>query len=511
MKASFFSPDYWQSRIDTRFPLRSLAGYLLPDSFSNWGCVMLLCLASSWGGVVLGQTPAQADIMWPANGLLLAFILRLPRRFWFSYLAGSVAANMLVHALYPFSFWQTLMFSIANTVEVLLAAVWLAPKSRQRPDLTDLRTLGRFFLYGVLLAPLASTIFVQWMRTIFSYPAGLLGLSNWFIGDAIGIAIMTPLILAMERQEIATLFSSARRHETIVILGGLTLLSVCIFAQRGLPVVFLLFPALLLVIFRLGSSGSAIGVFLMVVPAAAFTVQQRGPFAPAMTGSLIHSILLLQCFLFVALVTIYSVSAALSDRDRLQQEMTAAYREADWNAGIDHVTGLANRRAFDKQLAREWRRAARERVSLSLVMIDVDQFKLYNDHYGHPAGDACLRTIGSILKNAPLRETDLVARYGGEEFAVILPRATSEGASLLAERIRQAVADQHIPHLPYHPGIVTISMGVATIRPSDEWDETMLIEKADQALYLAKKEGRNQVKFWNESHQAHSREEHEFD
>jgi diguanylate cyclase (GGDEF)-like protein len=511
MKTMFVSPDSERADSDPQPGTQSLAAYLLPDSFSNWGCVMLLCLASSWGGVVLGQTPAQADIMWPANGLLLAFILRLPRRFWFSYLAGSVAANMLVHALYPFSFWQTLMFSMANTIEVLLAAVWLAPKPRQRPNLTDLRILGRFFLYGVLLAPLASTIFVQLMRTIFIYPSGLLGLLNWYIGDAIGIAIMTPLILAMERQEIATLFSSARRQETIAILGGLTLLSVCVFAQSSLPVVFLLFPALLLVIFRLGSSGSAIGVFLMVVPAAAFTVQQRGPFAPSMTGSLIHSILLLQSFLFISLVTIYSVSAALTDRDRLQQEMTAAYREADWNAGIDHVTGLANRRAFDKQLAREWRRGVRERVSLSLIMIDVDQFKLYNDHYGHLAGDACLRTIGSILKNAPLRETDLVARFGGEEFAVILPRANSVGALLLAERIRQAVADQHIPHLPYHPGIVTISMGVATIRPTDEWDETMLIEKADKTLYLAKKEGRNQVKSWNGIHHQQSLSEGELD
>jgi len=127
-----------------------MAGYLLPGSFSNWGCAMLLCLASSWVGVVLGQTPAQADILWPANGVLLAFVLLQPRSSWFSYLAGSIAANMLVHLFYPFFFWQTLLFSLANTVEVLLAALWLAPEPRerlkQRLDLTDLPTLGRFFM-----------------------------------------------------------------------------------------------------------------------------------------------------------------------------------------------------------------------------------------------------------------------------------------------------------------------------------------------------------------------------
>lgn len=496
MRVLLFSPDYWRAGSDSRFGIRTLAGYLMPDSFSNWGCAMLLCVLASWGGVVLGQTPAASDVLWPANGLVLAFLLLTPRRYWFSYLAGSIVANMLAHGLFPFSFWKTLSFSLANIVEILLAATMLASQNRRCPDLSNLQTLGRFFFFGVVVAPLTSTVFVQLTRIVFSHPADLLALMNWYVGDAIGIAIMTPFILAMDRQEIANLFSRIKWIETTGILTLLTLLSICVFAQNSLPVFFLLFPALLLVIFRLGSSGSAIGLFLMAVPAACFTVQQQGPFAPAITGSLIHSILLLQSFLFVSLMTIYSVSAALADRDRLQQELTAAFKEADANAGIDHVTGLANRRSFDKQLAREWRRAVREKVSLSLMMIDVDQFKLYNDHYGHLAGDDCLRMIGAILKHAPLRETDLAARYGGEEFAVILPRAASEGASLLAERIRQAVADCHIAHLPYHPGIVTISMGVATMRPTDEWDETMLIQRADEALYQAKKEGRNQVQVW---------------
>jgi integral membrane sensor domain MASE1 len=174
---------------------------------------------------------------------------------------------MLAHAFFPFSFWKTMGFSIANTVEVLVAAAFLAPGGGRRPDLTNLRTLGRFFLFGVVLAPLASTLFVQLARIVFSQPASLLELSNWYIGDAIGIAIMTPFILAMDPREIAVLFSSVRRWETVAILGGLTLISICVFAQSGLPVVFLLFPALLLVIFRLRSAGSAIGVFLMVVPA----------------------------------------------------------------------------------------------------------------------------------------------------------------------------------------------------------------------------------------------------
>jgi diguanylate cyclase (GGDEF)-like protein len=482
--------------------LKALSLSLSPNSFTNWGLSTLLYFAASWGGVLLGQTPVQADILWPANGILLAFLLVQPRRQWVSYLAGGIAASLAVHQIFGFPISHAWIFSVANTIEVLTAAIALAPDGRKRPDLTNLATIGRFLVFGVLLAPLVSTASVEMFRLAQGEPSSLLGLWNWFIGDAMGIAIMTPLVLAIEQEEIALLFRGARRTETLLILLGLTALSWAVFAQTELPIVFVLFPALLLAIFRLGSSGSALGLFLMVVPAAYFTVQQRGPFAPesvAAKSQMLHSIFLLQCFLGVSLVTLYSVSAALAERDRLQNELSAAFKEADANAGLDHVTGVANRRAFDRQLTREWLRAAREKVNLSLIMIDVDHFKLYNDQYGHLAGDVCLRAIGSILANAPLRATDLAARYGGEEFAIILPRAGLEGASLLAERIRQNVADLCLSHLANTPGIVTISMGVATILPTVEWDETKLIEMADRALYQAKKGGRNQVQRWDES------------
>jgi diguanylate cyclase (GGDEF)-like protein len=260
-----------------------------------------------------------------------------------------------------------------------------------------------------------------------------------------------------------------------------------------LPIAFLLIPGLLFAIFRLGSSGSAIGVFLMAVPAACLTAHAHGPFSVLRSDLLIHRIFLLQCFLCVALTILYSVSSTLSQRDRLQQEITAAFTEADVEAGQDHITGLANRRTFDKRLAYEWHRAVHEKLSMSLLMIDVDQFKLYNDFYGHLAGDECLRKIAAILASAPLRGSDVVARYGGEEFAVILPRALSNGAAALAERIRLAVADACIPHLPHPAGIVTVSIGVATLSPAHNLDDTALIQRADLALYGAKKAGRNQV------------------
>ncbi|WP_263359436.1 sensor domain-containing diguanylate cyclase [Acidicapsa ligni] len=471
-----------------------------PDSLMLWLAVLLLVLVASWGGVILGQTPAQADILWPANGILLAVLLKLPRRNWASYLLGGVVASVLIHRIYGFPLERSLIFAAANTVEVALAAALLARDGWRQPDLTKLRTLGRFVLIGVVLAPLSSALVVLLLRMLQGDPTGFLGVVNWFVGDAIGIAIMTPLVLAIQPEELTSLLAPGKRYETIAILFALTGLSVAIFAQYGLPIVFILFPLQVLAIFRLGSSGAAIGLFLMAVPAAYLTAHGRGPFPIARTasaghvGPLLHSIFLLQCFLCVSLVVLYSVSAALAERDRLEQELTQAYQEADTFAGIDHITGIANRRTFDKQLAREWRRAIREHGYLSLLMIDVDQFKLYNDHYGHVAGDACLRTIGMILAKAPLRGADLAARYGGEEFAVILPRAGAEGAVIIADLIRMAVADANLAHFARQPGIVTISVGVATIRPDNSSDETLLIKAADDALYRAKHEGRNMVR-----------------
>jgi diguanylate cyclase (GGDEF)-like protein len=162
-------------------------------------------------------------------------------------------------------------------------------------------------------------------------------------------------------------------------------------------------------------------------------------------------------------------------------------------AGLDHMTGLANRRTFDKELSREWRRAVRERGSLSLLMVDIDFFKRYNDHYGHPAGDECLRAIASLLARTMVRSNDLAARYGGEEFAIILPGSNLDGALMIAERLRDAIAHANLRHEGSSRGTVTVSIGVASVLPTRTMEESQLIQAADTALYLAKRNGRNQV------------------
>ncbi len=174
-------------------------------------------------------------------------------------------------------------------------------------------------------------------------------------------------------------------------------------------------------------------------------------------------------------------------------------------ADTDQLTQLANRRHFDREFKVEWRRAMRERTPISMLLIDVDFFKKYNDTYGHQAGDGCLKEIAEALASITNRPADLASRYGGEEFAILLPVTKQEDAVMLAERLRRKVESLKIESSETDLGIVTVSIGVSCCEPA--WDFTgnapeeeqkvifpaMLLTAADNALYVSKEQGRNRV------------------
>jgi diguanylate cyclase (GGDEF)-like protein len=165
-------------------------------------------------------------------------------------------------------------------------------------------------------------------------------------------------------------------------------------------------------------------------------------------------------------------------------------------ARVDALTGLANRRHFDETLNSEWRRCTRSGTPLSLMLIDLDHFKLFNDHYGHQAGDSCLQQVAACLKAGFARSHDLVARYGGEEFVCVMPETSLEGAEAKAQGLEKAVRALRIPHdkSPVAGGIVTISLGVAVAMPNVGEECATLILCADRSLYMAKDAGRGQVR-----------------
>lgn len=163
-------------------------------------------------------------------------------------------------------------------------------------------------------------------------------------------------------------------------------------------------------------------------------------------------------------------------------------------AMLDGLTEIPNRRRFDEVLEIEWKRALRAGTSLSVVMADIDYFKLYNDHYGHGAGDICLKKVAASLASATKRPSDLPARYGGEEFVVILPETDAEGADIFAERFRSQVEQLLIPHeYSVASGYVTVSVGLACTTPNEKMTPADLLATADHKMYEAKASGRNRV------------------
>lgn len=188
----------------------------------------------------------------------------------------------------------------------------------------------------------------------------------------------------------------------------------------------------------------------------------------------------------------YGFSIDITNTVRTERELKRVNEELKRLSIMDGLTQIANRRRFDECLHYEWKRLMREKNTLSLILSDIDFFKLFNDTYGHQAGDDCLQAVARVFRESVHRATDLVARYGGEEFVVILANTEPEGAVHIAEKIRKAVKSLNIPHSGSKTDkIVTISLGVSSVKPNSEQTPHDLIKKADEALYEAKDLGRD--------------------
>lgn len=200
------------------------------------------------------------------------------------------------------------------------------------------------------------------------------------------------------------------------------------------------------------------------------------------------------CLCGTTVVLTWMFGRELGRRKRSEQVTAALNVELEQMATTDALTGLANRRRFDEVLAREWRRAVRTQHPLSLLLLDADHFKGFNDTYGHQSGDAALKLIARSIEAATHPVHDITCRIGGEEFAVILPDTDVAGAEVVAERIRVAVSGWKEPHVTNPHGVLTVSGGLAQIPQMGAADTAAFVAIADQALYQAKARGRNQIR-----------------
>ena len=587
--------------------------------FRNHGTAARLtaCLLSVTLATVFFGLAPEANLIWVANGVLLAFLLLAPRRRWPSYLSVGFAAQ-LVGSLLVNPHWQMDLFlTTLNLGEVIISALLLRWGSTRPPRFTDRAYLIRFIGFAVLAGPAVIGSVYALVAGLWLHTSPEAGFFQWIAADGLGAAVTTPACVAILRIRLNKVPQLRRDWIYLLLVASAALLT---FYQTRVPVVFILYPLLILVLLRLGLGWAAMATLFVAGVGSWFTCRGQGPFALNVSFTPLEPSILLQLFLACAMFILYSVSVVLESRRSVErrlekiaslhslvtensrdiilladfdgvpryvspaihaltgwkpseamergvaslvhtEELTKieqlmrrlregaetgtieyrvknqsggyvwvegcfrvicdpetgvrsgilqtirdvterkvaerivqdAYKALEALAATDPLTGLANRRTFDQTLNHEWRRGMREQRPLSLLMIDADLFKAYNDEYGHPRGDICLKQIAETVREVISRPGDLVARLGGEEFVVILPETGSDGALQLSEEICEAIRKRKTPHNGSPIAIVTVSVGCATMVPAFGKHAVNLIELADEALYEAKRKGRNQV------------------
>jgi len=403
-------------------------------------------------------------------------------------------ADTLADVLYGDRFALAFGVSLANSVEVILSAYVLTYIFGNPFNLSRRKPLVGFLVITVIGATaVTSAIGASWTLVFVNAGPWLTLFRTWYLGDILGMSIMAPLVFILIRPGF---FHVLHRRQLLNTLGLLLVPAVAtlfVFTHSQDPLVFLIFPALLLVVFRLGFPGTVLAVGVIAFISIILTVKGYGPLMLVPDHRMLHRIVIVQIFLAVALFTSFSVAALLEERKELETSLQKSEARYRLLANLDGLTGLANRRCFDEELEEQWLTALMNQQPLSLLMIDVDLFKKFNDLFGHINGDTCLRQIANIIADNVPPNVGEASRFGGEEFAVILPNTEGTCAMAVAETLRAAVAAIHLPHSgsPWH--IQTISVGVAVAVPKPGESPLSLLNASDSALYLAKLLGRNRV------------------
>jgi len=427
--------------------------------------------------------------------MIFGLLITQPKRRWLAYFLAGLTADTLADVLYGDPFRLAFGVSVANSVEVVTSSLLLTLWFDSPLDLSKLRSLVGFLLISVLGATaLTSALGAWWTVLLVPGPEWWQMFRTWYLGDVLGMAVLAPLVVMVQRPAFFSMFKRRHVPHTLLVLSTSVVVTALVFTYSKDPLIFFMFPAFLLVAFRLGLPGTVVNILLVTLMAIGFTVKGHGPLMLiAGEHMLLHRIVIAQIFAAVAIFTMFPVAALLEEKEKLKNSLAASEARFRNLALADELTGLPNRRAFNLQFENVWADAIAGGKTLALVILDVDQFKQYNDVVGHVGGDACLRSIAYVLAGIVEAGNGIAARIGGEEFAVILPDTGEVRAQEVAEEIRLSVAGLALPH-PFSPcGVQTVSLGVAARVPLSGQPSIDLMRLADQALYSAKRSGRNQV------------------
>lgn len=370
------------------------------------------------------------------------------------------------------------------------------------------------FIFVGIFAPIisaligVSTLLLINIITIDEYGISLL---TWWLASALAHIIFSPLLIIAKEKNI--LSQKVKFGETIIILLILSFLCIIIF-KFAYPLEYLLLPILIWSVCRLNRWTSNLLITFIAFIAIFSTAKGYGIFV---RDTVNESLLLLQSFTAVFSLTGLTLSAVLSEKKMAQlslqqsletleikvlertkeliqtkEKLENVNQALEEMVNTDGLTQISNRRHFDEHLHNEWKHLQELQKPLTLLLMDVDYFKLYNDTYGHIQGDQCLITIAKALKSQAIRASDLAARYGGEEFVILLPCTDIAGGITVAKKIQTIIKELAIVHkTAINNNIVTLSIGIASLIPNMTDYPSILVKQADKALYLAKEKGRN--------------------
>jgi diguanylate cyclase (GGDEF)-like protein len=476
------------------------AGFWRSDSWRPAAIIRLawvfpLATFFSWLGIVLSHQSEGVATIWFSNGLIFALLITQPKERWLSYFVAGLTADTLADMLYGDPFRLAFGVSLANSVEVMTSTLLLTRLFGYPLDLRQRRSLVGFLVVSVLGATaVTSALGAFWTLQIEPGPPWWQMFRTWYLGDMLGMAVLAPMIIMVQQPGFFSMFNRSELPHALAVLAAPVAVTTFVFTHNQDPLIFFIFPAFLLVAFRLGLPGTVVNIFVVTLMAIGFTVKGHGPLM-LIRGQhmLLHRIVIAQVFAAAAIFTMFPVAAILEEKEALKRSLAASEARFRNLALEDELTGLPNRRSFNLQFTREWEKAFAGRKSLGLMILDVDQFKQFNDAAGHPAGDACLRSVAQVVNHIAEANRAISARIGGEEFALILPDTTVDRAQEIAEAIRISVLDLALRHPASACGLQTVSVGVAVRQPLNGQTPMQLMEFADQALYAAKRCGRNQV------------------
>jgi len=573
----------------------------------------------SAGGNLFTLDGGRISVFWPANGILVAYMLTRPSRHWWKLLAAATVGNVVAYRFFS-PLLDSIVLTLCNMSEVLLASLLLRRGLRRFGDFASGRMMTEFLLYAVFLAPAvgvgSAAVFLYLAHAASPWQTFRL----WFPADAIGMALMVPVTLVLVHPEMRSLLPRRNALSTLGVSCGVLAVTFFVFGQSRYFVLYLLFPVLMWVVFEAGVFASFVVLLEILIVGAQFTMHGIGPFWLPSGATMEGSVFRLQLYLLGMMASLVPVGTVLerqrqlqrtlrrglmryrlladnsrdivvlssleghrlyvspavkdvlgwspeewtdhdsvelmhpediepfrrmlkemmhgedrrtfryrtrhkegqylwmeasmrtlhdevthqpdsyvanlreiSERVHSEQKLSQAYEQMQQQAQQDGLTGLSNRRRFDEALDAEWRRGRRTGMTLTLLLVDIDNFKRINDTFGHRAGDYCLQSVAGVLRQIARRPSDVSARYGGEEFALLLPDVELATAMNMAERLCQKIREQRIEAGVGSPLTLTVSVGVAAQIPDKNVRSGGLVEAADRALYAAKQAGRDRV------------------